>query len=70
MEKQQPSQADVPPELKSDPYAGEKLDKELRAQGKDVGTTGNTAGYSGNLATANPLVSGTSGGGLDGGSAR
>lgn len=46
MESQQPSQADVPPELQSDPYAGEKLDKELKAQGKDVGTTGNKAGYS------------------------
>jgi hypothetical protein len=46
MEKQQPSQADVPPELKSDPYAGEKADEVLKAQGKDLGTSGNKAGYS------------------------
>lgn len=46
LESQQPSQADVPPELRSDPYAGEKLDKKLKAEGKDLPTTGNQAGYS------------------------
>jgi hypothetical protein len=57
MEKQQPSQADVPPELKSDPYAGEKADEVLKAQGKDLGTSGNKAGYSCVLRSSETLCS-------------